>query len=158
MSVSLATTNPEAAARIGTELDMPEVGMWVIYHYRPGEIIAGMAKAPALVLARDPENAVLRLLVIRDRDDILKEDRVPRRRPNERGWDYIPDDSSDAKAMARADDAHDRLQAFMDELSAVFFGDQPKPDQALLDQFEEMKLRLEKLEKLAQKRRNPSEV
>lgn len=180
MSIMLATTNPEAAASTG-KIDLPPVGEWVVYHFRPGEIIAGMMRAPALVLARDPENSVLRLMVVRDVGDMIREDRVPRRRGQERGWDYIEDDMGPehdappavlkgtmefiAAATARADAAHERLEAFMGELSDVFFGEQAKPTIALLDQFEALKARIAALEtaatgtaRAAKRPRNPTEV
>lgn len=161
MSTMLATVNPDAAKMVG-KIDMPKVGWWVRYHFRPMEIVAGMTSAPALVLARDLDNNVIRLLVVLDRDDMRREDRVPRRVGEERGWEYIdaPAEAAGATAklvedaanranlaMERADAAHDRLESFMGELSDVFFGEQPKPEIALLDQFKTLSDRVDKLEK-----------
>lgn len=165
MSTMLATTNPDAAAESGRKIDMPAPGTLVMYHFREGERFGGVRETPALVMARDTSNGELRLLVIKNHDDLGIEERVPRKRPHERGWEYVEggavgggDTAKLIEALgARVDKVNERLENFMGELSEVFFGEQPKPETALLDQFAALVARVEKLEKPARRPRNPSE-
>lgn len=95
MGHMLKTTNPQAAAAIGheVELPMPGVGEMVLYRPRVGEQRAGRLEFPAMVMGlRDGGGQALDLLVFYDADDQIMRERVLRATDKEpfNAWSMSP--------------------------------------------------------------------
>jgi hypothetical protein len=145
MSTMLATKNPEAAARIGSEQKpLPGPGDIVVYHMRPGAMRAGQTSVPGFVLATDRDNRQLKLLVIFGQDDMMTEERVPERTGSDYGWTVKPgpdqkiaelrDEVGGLKAVIA--EMSDGLEAFKIELAQTLFGDHDKPAVSFVDRID----------------------
>ena len=86
----LQTVNPEAAAAIGQERsgELPQVGDWVIYFPRPGDMPGGTDRFPMVVMRIEPGGIVHGLVTAGLNDE--REVRASRRSPQQpmACWDF----------------------------------------------------------------------
>lgn len=152
MSVMLATQNPEAAARLAANRPLPNVGDMLMYHLRPGEIRAGRRDIPAIVLDRDADNQLLKLLVIYDHQDMMTLDRVPQRIGDDQGWEARGGDSAAlAELRAELTAMREEIETFKLELAETLFGNWAKPDISYEDRLRAVELNPEQLREMVER-------
>lgn len=152
MSTTLATVNPEAAARLADSRPLPGVGEWVIYYPRSGEVQRGRKRLPALVMAVDESNRLLELVIIRGANDVLEQDRIPERMGEDRGWERmaaiatgLPEDAPMTFNHAPQEVA--ALREGMDSLRNLILGGYEQPDKSVLELVDALDERTDRLER-----------
>lgn len=137
----LATSNPEAAARVNGEgRPLPGIGETVVYHPRPGEMRRGRLEVPAIVVHRDAENRRLELLVFYDSGDEILIPGVPERVGDDRGWSRVRTESLELHETIA------KLTQQVHDLTVILLGEYDVPPESVLAMLDSQDERVGRIE------------
>lgn len=140
-----AVAMPEPVSQEG----MPEIGQFVHYQPRRGDVRRGRTRVPALVIWKYPDTRLLQLAVYYDATDIHDQDRIPEAVGDERGWLLI----SGANGLTDADRFNvnaarqevARLRSDVAEVRAILLGEFQAPERSILSMLDDVDSRVDGL-------------
>lgn len=134
---------PEQVAQPRSDLPLPGVGNWVVYHLRTGDSRNRRTLFPALVMATNEEAGTLMLWVVVDDGDTWMRENVRARVEPEDGWELVQPMQPMQESTVRlpGDRAWDE-----DWFLRKVFGNNTSPDTSIMDLVMALETRLAVLE------------
>lgn len=141
---------PEPTPPVVPSGPLPDIGDMVLFWPRAGDVRRGRTREPALVIWRHEAERLLDLVVVREANDVINQERVPERVGSDRGWTVKEPINADPVDDPFAEEPGEDVEALRSEvgdLRKVLLGEIEAPVAPVLELIDALDERLDKLER-----------